>query len=108
MDAEIGFELSSGNIFEDLELENPEELNFKSSLIVDLKKILKARDITQRNAAKLLKTTQPTLSKVLRGDIDRVSVETLFSWLRVLGKRIEYRLCEADRNCHSNTWQEAR
>lgn len=108
MNADIGFEESSGNIFADLGLENPEELDLKSNLIIELRGIIKSQRLTQRDAAKKLRTTQPTLSKVLRGDIDRVSLETLFSWLKVLGKRVEYRICDVTNNCSRAVWREAR
>jgi len=108
MNANIGFEESFGNIFADLGLENPEELNLRSNLIIELKGIIKSQHLTQREAAEKLSTTQPTLSKVLRGDIDRVSLETLFSWLKVLGKRVEYRICDATNDSSRAVWREAR
>lgn len=108
MNATIGFEESSGNIFQDLELSNPNELSLRSNLVIELRAILKNQNLTQRLAAKKLRTTQPTISKVLRGDIDRVSLETLFQWLNVLGKRVEYRLCDISSGCSTEVWQEAR
>jgi len=108
MNAEIGFEESSGNVFTDLELDNPEELALRSNLILEILGIIQTQHLTQREAANKLNTTQPTLSKVLRGDIDRVSLETLFSWLKILGKRVEYRICDLTNNCSTAVWREAR
>lgn len=86
MGDKIKFINSPGNVFADLGLENPEELALKSDLIIEIKKLVKDKHLTQRVAATTLGITQPTLSKVFRGDIDRVSLETLFAWLKVLGK----------------------
>lgn len=108
MNTEIAFEAGSGNIFADLELENSKELNLKSDLIIELRHTLKSNNLTQRKAAEILNTTQPTLSKVLRGDIDRISIETLFLWLKKLGKRVEYRVCDIHGGCSTTAWREAR
>ncbi|MHC1790860.1 helix-turn-helix domain-containing protein [Solidesulfovibrio sp.] len=108
MPTEQRFEESSGNIFADLGLENAEELGLRSSLAIELRRTLKSQGLTQRTAAAQLNTTQPTLSKVLRGDIDRVSLETLFAWLRLLGKRVEYRVCDVRGNTAQSVWREAR
>ncbi|NDY56195.1 XRE family transcriptional regulator [Desulfovibrio sulfodismutans] len=108
MQNEQKFEISSGNIFTDLELENPNELTLKSDLIIQLRSILKDLKITQRDAASRLKSTQPTVSKVLRGDLDRVSIETLLEWLHILGKRMEYRFCKMENADCPTPWREAR
>ncbi|OLN30869.1 transcriptional regulator [Desulfovibrio sp. DV] len=108
MASDQGYEESSGNIFADLGLDNAEELGLRSSLAIELRRTLKSQGLTQRMAAAQLNTTQPTLSKVLRGDIDRVSLETLFAWLRLLGKRVEYRICDARGNNAQAVWREAR
>lgn len=108
MPAEQRFEESSGNIFADLGLENAEECSLRSSLAIELRRVLEDQGLTQRTAAAQLNTTQPTLSKVLRGDIDRVSLETLFAWLRILGKRVEYRICDVHSSSTQAVWREAR
>ncbi|BDQ35913.1 transcriptional regulator [Pseudodesulfovibrio nedwellii] len=76
---------SSGNVFEDLGLENAEELHYKSHLVMALKDAIKFHKFTQTKAAKVCGTDQPTLSKVLRGQIDKVTTDRLFRWLGCLG-----------------------
>lgn len=47
------------------------------------------RSITQQDAAKLCGTDQPTLSKVLRGRMESVTIDRLAVWLMVLGRIVE-------------------
>ena len=53
----------------------------KAQLIAALAETLKSRGLTQVRAAQLCGTDQPTLSKVLTGRSDRVTVDKLMRWL---------------------------
>jgi len=72
---------SSGNIFDDLGLPNAEEHQLKAALVVQLKRLMAERELTQTAAAKLVKMKQPDLSKLLRGHFNLVSVEKLMRML---------------------------
>ena len=82
----------SGNVFQDLDLENAEELHYKSHLVMALKDAIKFHNLTQTKAAKVCGTDQPTLSKVLRGKIDSVTTDRLFKWLGCLGLGVKITL----------------
>ena len=77
--SEIPFHRSSGNVFADMGLASTEaaELTAKSALIDAIAETIKARNLTQQEAARLCRTDQPTLSKVLRGRMESVTLDRL-------------------------------
>ena len=81
---------SSGNVFDDLGFspEEAEHLRIRSDLMIELAKILGSRHLTQAQAAKLLGVTQPRISDLMRGKIDRFSVDTLIEMLGHAGARV--------------------
>jgi predicted XRE-type DNA-binding protein len=85
--AKIPIERSSGNVFADIGFTPAEsaELMAKSNLIIAIKETIARRKLTQQNAARLCKTDQPTLSKVLRGRLEAVTIDRLAAWLTSLG-----------------------
>ena len=82
---------SSGNVFRDIGFDEAEaaELLAKSELISALARAIKARGLTQKQAAKLCRTDQPTLSKILRGRMESVTMDLLSRWLVALGRNVE-------------------
>ena len=102
---DITFEKGSGNVFADLGF-SPDEaagLAVKSSLISEISETIRDRKLTQQAAAKLCHTDQPTLSKVLRGRMESVTIDRLASWLTALGRTVEIRVHPYDR--HAATGQ---
>ena len=87
-----GHEMGSGNIFADLGLPNAEEHQLKAALVVQLKRFIAERELTQTAAAKLIDMKQPDLSKLLRGDVRLVSVEKLMRMLTALAQDVEITL----------------
>jgi len=87
----ISFEKSSGNVFADIGFSPAEaaEYEAKSALIVAIKETIERRRLTQQRAAKLCATDQPTLSKVLRGRLESVTIDRLTMWLTSLGRDVE-------------------
>ncbi len=85
------FEAGSGDIFKDLGFTpgEAEELTAKSTLILAMKAIMNQRALTQKQAAKVCGTDQPTLSKVLRGRMESVTIDRLAHWLTALGQDVE-------------------
>lgn len=83
---------SSGNVFRDLgfEPEDAENLKVRADLMIELSKLIKAKKLTQARAAKLLGVTQPRVSDLVRGKIDRFSVDSLIEMLGRAGVRVEF------------------
>jgi len=82
-------EKGSGNVFADVGLPNSEQELVKADLTVQIYKLLKERDMTQSDAAKLLKTTQAQVSALMRCKPTSVSVGRLMKFLTVLGQDVE-------------------
>jgi predicted XRE-type DNA-binding protein len=85
----IKVEESGGNIFADLGLPNPEEHLAKADLAIRIAAVIRARRLTQANAARLLKIDQPKISRLLRGQLSGFSTERLMQFLTFLGRDIE-------------------
>ena len=79
----------SGNIFADLGLPNAEEHQLKAALLVQIKRLIADRQLTQTEAAKLTKMKQPDLSKLLRGHFKLASVEKLMLMLTAFDQDVE-------------------
>jgi len=78
---------SSGNIFRDLGFDPREaqHLRIRSDLMIRLSRLIAARHLTQKAAAVLFGVTQPRISDLVRGRIDRFSVDTLIEMLARAG-----------------------
>ncbi len=80
--------VSSGNIFEDLGIANPEERLAKAELAYQINTLIKERELTQNQAAKLLGIDQPKISLLCKGKLSGFSLERLFRFLNILGQKI--------------------
>jgi len=81
---------SSGNVFADLGFDADEAANLqmRSTLMIALRKRLTLLGATQAQAARLLGVSQPRVSDLLRGKIERFSVDTLIKMLGQLGAEV--------------------
>jgi predicted XRE-type DNA-binding protein len=80
--------VSSGNVFRDLRLANPEEELTKSSLLFEISQTIKGRGLKQIEAAQILGIPQPQVSNLLRGRTTGFSVQRLSMLLGKLGKSV--------------------
>ena len=73
----------SGNVFRDLGASEAEaeNLRVRSLLMMRLERLIRAEGWTQREAARVLGVTQPRVSDLTRGKIDRFSVDSLIGLL---------------------------
>jgi predicted XRE-type DNA-binding protein len=90
----IEFHRGSGNVFVDLGFSpvEVEELTVKSKLISSILETMRRRKLTQVEAAKICRTDQPTLSKILRGRVESVTIDRLAGFLTALGRTVEIRV----------------
>ena len=91
---------SSGNVFKDLGVTNPEEALTKASLAASIARALRRRKLTQKAAAQLLGIDQPRVSKLLRGHLKDYSIERLMLFLVRLGHDVEISVHERGRAHH--------
>lgn len=79
----------SGNVFADLGLPDAVDRQTKTRLAMALNDILKARKLTQTQAAKLLGAPQPKVSALANYRLDGFSVEKLMSYLTALEQDVD-------------------
>ena len=82
-------EKSSGNVYKDLGLANPEQMFIKATLAAKISEILAQRGLTQVEAAKLLGIPQPKVSALLRGQFRGISEAKMLECLNRLGRDID-------------------
>lgn len=80
---------SSGNVFADLEIDNPEEALAKADLTLQINKLIKEQGLNQKMAAEILGVDQPKISALARGRLEGFSIERLFKFLILLGQDVE-------------------
>ncbi len=100
---ETSIESSSGNVFADLALSQPEELMAKAELVQRICDFLAERKLTQVKAAALLGIDQPKVSALMRGKLDGFSIDRLLRFLNVLGHDVEIVIRPARENVQANT-----
>ena len=89
MTGRIKVELGSGNVFADLGLPHAEEHLAKAELASRIAAVIRARGLTQAEAAVLLGVDQPKVSRLLRGYMTNISAERLMHFLTRLGRDVE-------------------
>jgi len=80
------------NVFRDLGFPEAEAENLllRAQLMSEMREI--ARDMTQTQAAKSFGVTQPRINDLLRGKIDKFSLDALVNMLAKAGRRVELRV----------------
>ena len=86
-----GFIESSGNVFLDIGFPEPEarSLLLRTDLMIEIERIIDRRKLSQTQAAKLFGVTQPRMSDLSRGKIERFSVDTLIEMLQRAGAKVD-------------------
>jgi predicted XRE-type DNA-binding protein len=87
--SETAIEPSSGNVFADLDLEEPDERLAKAELAQRICDIIAERKLSQTSAAAVLGVDQPKVSALMRGKLDGFSLDRLFRFLNALGRDVE-------------------
>ena len=80
---------SSGNVFKDLGLPNPDDLLAKAELAAKIIKEIQRHGLTQNQAAAILGVDQPKISALKQGKLSGFSIERLMRFLLLLGRDIE-------------------
>ena len=82
----------SDNVFRDLGFNRDaaEHLRVRSDLMIALTRLIERRKLTQVQAAALLGVSQPRISDLTRGKIDRFSIDTLVAMLGHAGVSVRF------------------
>jgi predicted XRE-type DNA-binding protein len=85
---------SGGNIFADLGFvgEEAENLKVRSTLMMEIHRVIEARGLKQRDAARLFGVSQPRISELVHGKIDQFSIDSLVNMLAHAGFTVEVRV----------------
>lgn len=70
-------------------------LKLRSALMLEITKWFEASGYTQKDAANVLGTTQPRLNDVLKGKIDRCTIDRLVNMLEAAGQHVSFTLAKA-------------
>lgn len=79
----------SGNVFADLGFPDPEVMQLKAYLVICIEQEMKARGLTQTDAAKMMGIRQPKLSALLKGQFDNCTIDRLVKYLTRLDQQVE-------------------
>ncbi len=79
----------SDNIFADLGLPDAEDFNARAQLALAIRRLIKERGITQKEAAFQASVKPSDLSNVVNGRLDGISMERLTNVLNQLGQDVE-------------------
>ena len=82
-------EESSGNVFANLGLANPEQELLKARLTLEIYQIVKRRQLTQKQAGEILGIKQPSVSLLMRNRSGTFSVARLMAFLTKLDRDVE-------------------
>jgi predicted XRE-type DNA-binding protein len=83
------FPPSSGNVFADLGIANPEEKQTKVRLAVAINQIIQGRKLSQTAAARRLKVNQPKVSALANYQLEGFSVERLMNFVTALDRDVD-------------------
>jgi predicted XRE-type DNA-binding protein len=87
---------SSKNVFEDLGFEPEEALNLKirADLMLNIRRFIKTQGWTQKKTALFFGETQPRISDLMNGDIERFSIDKLVRMLSRAGMNVRVEVDE--------------
>lgn len=83
--------MSNQNIFE-LVTDDPVRFNMlsvKSKLVMVLVQLIRSQEWTQAEAARRLKVTQPRMSNLFNGRLEKFSIDTLLEMIMCVGYKLD-------------------
>jgi predicted XRE-type DNA-binding protein len=90
---------SSGNVFVDLGFPKAEAENLlaRTVFMAEIKKVIRENEWTQVEAAQRLGVSQPRISDLMHGRIEKFSVDMLMKWLERLDRRVVFTIEQRDK-----------
>jgi predicted XRE-type DNA-binding protein len=77
------------NVFADLGLPDAGDLLAKADLAIEIGRVLDERSISQSEAARVLRTSQPRISELRRGKLEGFTIDRLLRFLNALDQDVE-------------------
>ncbi len=72
-----------------------ESLKIKSELMIRVEKYIKKNNLIQKEAAELFGVSQPRISDLVRGKIDRFTIDMLINMLSRVGIKVDITIKKA-------------
>ena len=72
-----------------------ESLKIKSELMIRVEKYIKENGLIQKEAAKIFGVSQPRVSDLVRGKIDRFTIDMLINMLSRVGIKVDIKIEKA-------------
>ena len=91
-DEPVQIERSSGNVFADLDIPNPDLSLAKAKLVQSIRGLLAERKLSHAQAARLLGIELPKVVKLMRGRVEAYSIDRLFRFLNALGQHVKLQM----------------
>jgi len=88
----IEFEKSSGNVYDDLGLDDAGELQARGEIGMRVVRLLKERNLKQRQIAAMLGIRQSEVSHLVNGHFSRFTTDKLFDFLRRMDQKVTIRI----------------
>ncbi|WP_448204047.1 helix-turn-helix domain-containing protein [Azospirillum sp. sgz302134] len=88
---------SSGNVFADLGVEQAEVHLAKANIAAEICRLIRERELTQKDAAQLLGIDQPKVSALMRGKLSGFTLDRLLRFLTDLDCDVEITVRPAKR-----------
>lgn len=79
---------SSGNVFEDLGVPEAENLKLRAQLMIEIERYIEEHGLTQAEAAKRMRTTQPRINDIVQGRIEKCTIDRLVNMLAAVGHHV--------------------
>jgi len=86
---------AGANIFDELGLHDAENLKLRAQLMMEVRRYFEESGLTQVAAAKAMKTTQPRLNNVLKGKIEKCTIDRLVQMLAEVGWSVSIKVSKA-------------
>lgn len=80
---------SSGNVFADIGMPEPEVALLKSRLVEEIADAIEAKGMTQTEAGRVMGLAQANLSRLLRNQVQGFSLERMMMFLVRLGRGVD-------------------
>ncbi len=80
-----------------------ESCKIKSELMIAVEQFINEQGITQQQAAKLMGVTQPRISNIVNGNIDRITIDMLIKMLARIDSKIRLEVYDEAEETAKNT-----
>lgn len=86
--------MAFNNVFDALEADPAvaQNLKLRAALMSELRTHIEAKGWTQRQAADVLEVSQPRISDLMNGKIDKFTIDMLVNMLGLVGKRVALKI----------------